>query len=507
MNAQFEALFARVGGLRNAITALVGIALAGGILWVSRVASAPAWVPAETNIDIETAGALTDRLDRAGIAYRQDKGGAEILVAEGDLARARVALNKDGKPGSTGGWGIFDKNNGLASDFVTRTNFRRAIEGELAKTIGQMRGVRSARVSVAMPEQAAFRRTDVNPITASVVMALDGGTTVKPETVQGIAHLVAASVGSMQPEDVSVLDETGRLLTEPHDRGQLGASNRQLRLQEETESYLTTKATGIVEQFVGQGNARVTVNAAMNFTKVDRTTQSVDPDKAAIATEQKAEIVPGAQGGAGSTNVANAYENSKSTEVVQGAVGTVSHLTVAVLVSDKRLPSAPGDSVPKFAKRTPEELAQLTTLVRDAVGIDSARGDRITVASTTFESAVTIGDVPAASSGDFFMKVQQWQRPGVSLLGLVFAFVIAFMAIKTLKAGPSQPMVASLPSGMNANALMAQQMQMTPMPTMPAPQPYVLPASTPGVREQVIAGVERDPDAAARVLKSWMAEK
>jgi hypothetical protein len=81
------------------------------------------------------------------------------------------------------------------------------------------------------------------------------------------------------------------------------------------------------------------------------------------------------------------------------------------------------------------------------------------------------------------------------------------MAIKTLKAGPSQPTVASLPAGMTANALMAQQMQMTQMPAMPAPQPYVLPASTPGVREQVIAGVERDPEGAARVLKSWMAEK
>ncbi len=503
MNAQFEALAARIGGVRNALTALIGIALAGGILWVSRVASTPAWVPAETGIELESASALTERLDRAGIAYRLDRGGAEILVAEADLARARVTLSKDGKPGTSGGWGIFDKNNGLASDFVTRTNFRRAIEGELSRTIGQMRGVRSARVSVAMPEQAAFRRTDDRPITASVVMALDAGTTVKPETVQGITHLVAASVGSMQPEDVSVLDETGRLLTEPRDHGQFGASNKQLRLQEETEGYLTSKATAIVEQFVGQGNAHVTVNAAMNFTRVDRTTQSVDPDKAALSTEQKAEIVPGAQGGAGSTNVANAYENSKSTEVVQGAVGTVTRLSVSVLVADKRLPSAAGDSAPKFAKRTPEELTQLTALVRDAVGIDSTRGDRITVESTTFETPVAVGEAPAPP-GDLFMKVQQWQRPGVSLLGLVFAFVIAFMALKTLKDAP-MPMVASLPSGMTASALMSSQ-PMTQMKDSPQ-APYVLPAATPGVREQVIAGVERDPDAAARVLKSWMAEK
>ncbi len=505
MNAQLDALFARVGGVRNVITGLIGLALAGGVFWVSRVASAPAWVPAETGVELESASALTERLDRAGIPYRLDRGGAEILVAEADLARARVTLSKDGKPGTTGGWGIFDKNNGLASDFVTRTNFRRAIEGELSRTIGTMRGVRSARVSVAMPEQAAFRRTDDRPITASVVMTLEGGTTVKPETVQGITHLVAASVGSMQPEDVSVLDETGRLLTEPRDRGTLGASNRQLRVQEETEGYLTNKATSIVEQFVGHGNAHVTVSAAMNFTKVDRTTQSIDPEKAALATEQKAEIVPGAQGGAGSTNVANAYENSKSTEVVQGAVGTVSRLSVAVLVADKRLPSAAGDSVPRYAKRTPEEIAQLTTLVRDAVGLDSARGDRITVESTTFETPVLVGEAPPAGS-DLFMKVQQWQRPGVSVLGLVFAFVVALMAVKSLKAGASGgSMVASLPSGMTAQALMAA--PMVAQPELGQPTTYVLPAATPGVREQVIASVERDPDAAARVLKTWMMEK
>ena len=506
MNAQFEALFARVGGVRNALTALVGLALAGGILWISRIAAQPAWVPAETGIEIESASALTERLDRAGIAYRLDRGGQEILVAEADLARARVTLSKDGKPGTSGGWGIFDKNNGLASDFVTRTNFRRAIEGELSRTIGQMRGVKSARVSVAMPEQAAFRRSDDRPVTASVVMALDAGITVKPETVQGITHLVAASVGSMQPEDVSVIDETGRLLTEPRDRGQFGSSNRQLRLQEETESYLKAKATAIVEQFVGLGNANVTVNAAMNFTKVDRTTQTVDPEKAALATEQKAEIVPGAQGGAGSTNVANAYENTKSTETVQGAVGVVSRLSVAVLVSDRRLPAQPGDSVPRFAKRTTAELAQLTTLVRDAVGIDSARGDRITVASTTFETSSVNAETPIAAS-DLFMKVQQWQRPGVSLLGLVFAFVLAFMGIKSLSSG-----ARVLPSGAHALGAGSATAMLSSgghgaMAQLSAPQAYMLPAAVPGMRDQVVAGVERDPEAAARVLKSWIAEK
>ncbi|MBI3792867.1 MAG: flagellar M-ring protein FliF [Gemmatimonadetes bacterium] len=507
MNSQLDALFARVGGVRNVLIALAGLALAGGVLWVSRVASSPAMVAAETGIDIESASALGERLKQAGIPFDLANGGRDILVAEPDLARARVAINKDGKPGASGGWNIFDKNTGIASDFVTRTNFRRAMEGELARTIGEMRGVRSARVSIAMPEQAAFRRTDDRPVTASVVMTLAAGTTVKPETVQGITHLIASSVGSMSPEDVSVLDETGRLLTEPRDRGEFGASNRQLRLQQETESYLSAKATRLVEQFVGPGNAQVTVNAAMNFTKVDRTVQSVDPEKAALSTEQKAEIIPGAQGGAGSTNVANAYENSKSTEVVQGAVGTVSRLSVAVLVADKRLPSAAGDSVPRFAKRTPEELAQLTTLVRDAVGIDSTRGDRLTVESTTFETPVAIGDVPVAR-GDLLASVQRWQRPGVSVLGLVFAFVLAFMALKSLK---SAPVYASAPP-----ALASGQMAMSAaigagagamQPQVAAPQPFILPSAVPGVRDQVAASVERDPDAAARVLKSWIAEK
>ena len=502
MNPQFEALFARVGGSRRAFTIVAGLGLAFGVFWLSRIAATPAWVPAETGVNLESASALTERLDRAGIPYRLDRGGQEIMVSEADLARARVALNKDGKPGATGGWNIFDKNNGLASDFVTRTNFRRAIEGELSRTIGEMRGVKSARVSVAMPEQAAFRRSDDRPVTASVVMALEAGTTVRPETVQGITHLVAASVGTMSPEDVSVLDETGRLLTDPRDRGLLGASNRQLRIQEETEAYLKGKAESIVAQFVGPGNAHVTVAATMNFTRVDRTVQSVDPEKQALASEQKAEIVPGAQGGAGSTNVANSYENSKSTEVVQGAVGTVSRLTVAVLVADRRLPTQPGDSVPRFAKRSAAEMVQLSTLVRDAVGLDSARGDRLTVESTAFATVVSAADAPAP---DLFLKMQQWQRPGVSLLGLVLAFVLAFMALKTLKASAaSAPMYTPMTA---TSSLSAGQMGGASAMSLGAPGNYSLPASTPNMREQVAAGVERDPEAAARLLKSWIGDK
>jgi flagellar M-ring protein FliF len=507
MSAQLEALFARVGGVRNVLIALAGLALAGGVLWVSRMASQPTMVAAEAGVDIEAANALVERLRQAGIPFELANGGRDIMVSEADLARARVAINKDGKPGSSSGWNIFDKNNGLASDFVTRTNFRRAMEGELARTISEMRGVQTARVSIAMPEQAAFRRSDDKPITASVIMTAVPGGIIKPETVQGVTHLIAASVGAMSPEDVSVIDATGRLLTEPHERGEFGASNRQLRLQQEYEAHLQNKAEQLAEQFVGTGMAKVSVAATMNFTKVDRTVQTVDPDKQALATEQKAEIVPGAQGGAGSTNMSNQYQNSTETQVIQGAVGTVAKLTVAVLVADKRLPSQQGDSVPRFAKRTPEEIAALTALVRDAVGIDSARGDRLTVESTQFEPPVAVGELPAAT--DVLQKVQRWQRPGLSLIGMLAAIAIAFMALKSLKAAaPAAPVATmALAAPAPAVALAAGPPPMVAMPAIPQPQPFVLPAAVPGVRDAVAASVESDPDAAARVLKSWIAEK
>ena len=157
--------------------------------------------------------------------------------------------------------------------------------------------------------------------------------------MQGIAHLVAASVDGLDAEHVTIVDDA-RPDADARCERRLDrrAHEPPAGVQREVESYLEKKAQGIVGQVVGIKNARVQVAAQINFDRVERTTQAVDPDKQAVATEQRAEITPGAQGGAASSNVATSYETTKSTETFSGAIGNVKRLTVAVLVNDRAVP-------------------------------------------------------------------------------------------------------------------------------------------------------------------------
>jgi len=509
-------LLDRIGGPRRVLVGGIGLGVAMLILAASRMASAPDWVPAVTNVPLQSASELADRLDRAGIKYKLDRGGAEILVAQEDVARARVTLAKDGLPGgSRPGLELFDRPSWGWNDFTQRVNFRRAIEGELERTIGRMSGVERAEVHLAMAEQSAFRRADERPATASVLLALKQGGAPSPDVVRGIGHLVSSSVEGLAPENVSIHDETGRQWSEPsEDASGIGLSSRQLRVQQDVERYLANKAEEIVTQMVGASNARVQVSASINFDKVERTTHSVDPEKQALSSEQKAEITPGAQGGAASTNLSANYDNSKSTEVFSGAIGNIRRLTVAVLVNDARLPpSGPTDTVPRFSPRSPADLSRIEALVRTAVGVDSTRGDAVSVVSLPFEiPKVTREAVTPPSLGD---RVQEMQRPVLTGVGLILAFALALLAMRAVRATPSTLRMMSA-SGAMAGVLrapsqdfpaqMAQAAPVAQIPGSPPPPRYNFRAADTQVRDKVIATVDDNPDNAARLVKAWIKE-
>jgi flagellar M-ring protein FliF len=269
------------------------------------------------------------------------------------------------------------------------------------------------------------------------------------------------------------------------------------------EQYLEKKAQNLVVDMVGANNARVQVSAAINFDKVDRTTQAIDPDKQALSTEQKAEITPGAQGGAGSTNIANAYENTKSTEVFSGAIGNIKRLTVAVLVNEKRIPpTGPTDTVPKYEARSAAELARIETLVRSAVGVDSARGDAVSVVSLQFET-VPIAREPDVVP-DLMTRVEKYERPAFTGLGLVLAFVVALMALKPLRAAAEGASGALAAGGAQAALSGGQGASLASQPSKPA-----LAFSDAGtdMRDRVVSTVVKNPDSAARLMKTWIKDR
>lgn len=428
----------RVGGPRRALILLVGLLTAGLIFGVSRWATAPAWVPAFSNIPVEQSGKMTDKLTEAGIAFHLEKGGTELTVKADDLARARVALARDGGLPGAGrpGLELFDQPSWGMTDFTQRINYRRALEGELERTIGTMRGVDGAQVHLAMSESQLFRRSE-RPMEASVVLKLSNGERPAADVVAGIAHLVSASVDGLESSHVTVVDDAGRMLTLDGDGSAAGLTSRQLAVQREVEDYLERKAQDIVSQVVGARNARVRVAAEVNFDRVERTVEAVDPDKQAVATEQRAEITPGAQGGAASTNVATSYETTKSTETFSGAIGNVRRLSVAVLVNDR----AGTGPKPTTLPRTPVELARLDTLVRNAVGLDTARGDKLSVVNVTFDGT---GAAPAGEEkADVWARVSQAEKPIVAGLALLAVLAAGFFTMRALKPAPAAAAAAA----------------------------------------------------------------
>src|SRR5665213_2969860 len=512
----------RVGGRQRVMLLTVGVGVAAVIFGISRWATAPDWVPAFSNQPVETVGKMTDKLSAAGIAYQLGNGGSQILVSSNDVARATVELAKDGLP-SAGrpGMELFDQPSWGMTDFTQRINYRRALEGELERTIGKMTGVQSAQVHLALHEQSTFRSQD-KPANASVVLKT-GGAPPGQDVVQGIAHLVASSVDGISADHVTVLDDAGRMLSTPDDGSMASLTNAQLSTQREVEDYLQSKAEGLVDDIVGAGNARVRVAAALNFDKIERSSQMVDPDKQATSTEQRYEITPGAQGGAASSNVAMSYDNSKITENFSGAIGNIKRLSVAVLLNDKIIPppaNAGANVKPTYVARTPEEIARIESLIRGAVGADSTRGDVVTVVATHFD-APPVAAIERDPPQTMIATIQQYEKPGISVLAIAALFVIAMMLIKAIKSLPSGARsgyapLALPPGGQHstqyasaahdmANAISTNAHQHQAY----APQPIVEPLAFPEqnqTRGRVAATIAAKPDVSARVVRAWLKE-
>ncbi len=503
MPPAIEQLFERIGGARRVAMLGVGVVALVAILGVSRWATQPDMVPAFTGVPLENVGKMTDALDAAGVVYKLERGGTDIMVSTTDLARARVVLASSGLP-SQGrpGMELFDQPSWGMTDFAQKINYRRALEGELERTISTMKGIERAQVHLAIKETQAFRRSGDTPAEASVVVKLRNGQRPEADVVRGISQLVASSIDNLEAQRVAVLDDGGRLLSRMLDANDPASlSSAQLEQQRAVEDHLAEKANAMVNQIVGNGNATVTVAADLSFDQVERMSQLVDPEKQALSTEQKAEITPGTDGGAGSTNVASSYDNSRTVETVKSATGVVKRLTVAVLVKDRV------DAKGVNTTRPQAELDQINALVRNAVGFDSTRGDLVKVVSTPFEGITAI---PAETTGEKAMRtIQQIQRPALGLVGLALAVLIAMIMMKSLKAqsadARAMALAAARQPALNSAGQPAGQLSANSDEDANSPVVYqALQMPVNPLKERVVATAEAYPDVSAKILRNWM---
>ena len=517
MASLLPSFFSRADGNRQLAIVAIGVVATALVFGVSRWATEPTFVPLYANAPIESVGVITDKLDEANIAYKLGSAGSQVLVAAADVATARVALAREALPG-TGrpGLELFDKPTWGMTDFTQKVNYRRALEGELERNIGAMRDVERVQVHLALEDEKLFKK-DSRESKASVTLAMKGGESPSTATVRGIASLVAGSVGGLEADHVVIVDERGTALTTIDDAAGVGMSSRQVEMQRDIERYLEKKAEALVSQIVGTGNARVQVAATVNFDKVERTTQAVNPDQQAISQEHKAEILPQAgQAGAASSNVATSFETTRSVESFSGAIGDVRKMTVAVLVADRVTITPSADSAvaeaPVITPRSAEELARIELLVRNALGIDSVRGDGVSVLSAPFDvpviAPVILDSVPTPT---LVTQALDNPKPLVAIASLIVLMIIALVSVRALRPAPPAPAPPALapaaPAQIALNSGAARESeQLEEQDALITPRkPIVLPPpSTTPEREQAMAIVDQRPDAAVRVMRTWL---
>src|SRR5437764_5624512 len=412
--------------------------------WVQR----PLYRPLFTNLAEQDASAIVEALRAEKAPFRLEDGGRAILVPADRLYELRLALASRGLPeGGSVGFELFDRQTLGQTDFLQRLNYQRALQGELGRTISRLGGVESARVHLALPDRSLFVGEDRRP-SASVVVKLAPGRALSAAQVDGIVHLVAASVEGLAADGVTVVDQGGRMLTTNRRGDETGGA---LEMQTSIERQLAERVESMLAAVVGGDKAIARVAATLEVARVERTEETYDPERTALRTQRTTREQPtGARTGGGAPGVqsnltndpaattepkgrrdeSQSYEVSKVVSHTVAPAGVVKQLSVAVLIDGTYTGAG---AARKFTPRPAEELDRLKELVKNAVGFSEARGDRIEITSVPFQSE------PAAAGEGVLAALDTW-LPALLMRLLAVGLVAAglFYVVRPLVLGRSE---------------------------------------------------------------------
>ncbi|MGQ0527391.1 MAG: flagellar basal-body MS-ring/collar protein FliF [Alphaproteobacteria bacterium] len=414
MNSFFDTL-RQLGATRLSIMAGIVISLLVFFVFISMKVSEPAMKLLYADLAPGDSAAVAAKLDESQIEYEVSTDGNRISVPSTEVGRSRLLLAEAGLPnGGSMGYEIFDKDAGFGTtNFVQNVNQVRALEGELARTVGSMGGVRNARVHLVLPQRELFSR-DTKKSSASVFLNLRPGANIEREKIMAIQSLISSAVPDLPADRVSIIDNNGNLLA----RGEGDASTNLVAMKAEEmrrtyEEQLTGKVEDQVGRIVGYGAVRASVTAEMNFDRISTNEEVFDPEGQVVRSSQTTEEsntereaagggdvsvegnLPGAEGllseqpsaqGNRTEEVTN-FEINKTVRNTVREVGEITKLSVAVLV-DGRYTTAE-DGAKTYAPRPQEELDRITALVRSAVGFNEERGDNIEVVNLQFAAVDT----------------------------------------------------------------------------------------------------------------------
>jgi flagellar M-ring protein FliF len=414
---------------------VAGLALGGFVFF--RWITAPTLSPLFSNLASSDASAIVEELNAEGVTYTLADGGGTIMVAQDQVYNLRLTMSGKGLPaGNDSGYALLDEQGITTSEFQQQVSYQRALEGELANTLKALDGVTEAVVHIALPKDEVFA-TDEGKPTASVLLDLAPGTKLSGEQVQAVTHLVSSSIEKMDPADVTVADSTGAVLSAAGEGPTAGTGDAQAQAEQDYEARLAANAQQILDRIAGPDKAVVTVRADLNFDKVDTTAESYDytagtPPISESTTTEGYTGTNGATGGVlGSETTAtgatgdSTYDKSSTTSnnavgktvtTTEGAVGTVDRLTVSVVMD-----SATAGGV---------DQNQLQNLVSNAVGLDTARGDAITVASMAFDTTAAeqaAADLKAAQAAEKSAQMWSLVKTGGIALGIALLVLVVWL--------------------------------------------------------------------------------
>jgi len=536
----------------------VAVGLIGFFIFIMLRLSAPHMEMLYTDLTLEDSSAVVAELESRNIQYELRNEGGTVLVPKEDMLRMRLALAADGLPaGGAVGYEIFNSGDTLgATSFVQNINHLRALEGELARTIRALDKVRMARVHLVLPQRELFSRDTPDP-SASIVVRTRSD--LGPGEIRAIQHLVASAVKELRPTSVAIVDESGRLLASGDDSTGAVYGNieeRGLAIEQRMEQQLHE----IIASVVGPDSARVQVAAELDFNRVTQTSDVFDPesqvvrstqtkeqisestqqsrdDAVSVANELPAADGTAAEGGAASNESNNLteevvnYEISRTTTTEVLEAGRIKRLSVAVLVDGTYTQAE--DGTVSYTPRPQEELDQIATLVRSAIGFDRARGDQVEVVNLRFAPDVTPDALAAEEAGFFnFTKEDYFYFAELAVLLIVSLLVLLFVVRPLIRrivtpedrdallATGADGAQASLPgsepvaqlTGPQGETLATSPDRADAVPTESETSSLIDATQVIGARHEASLQkigdlVQRNPDEAISIIRQWLSEK
>jgi len=403
----FKHLFTNISNFIRAMSPSQAIMLIGviaGVIvgamvmtnWVSSVSYSALY----SNLEASEAGEISEYLTEQNIPFKLSDGGRTVSVPSGDVYKVRISLASHGLPRSGNiGYSIFDQSNLGMTEFLQNLNFRRALEGELMRTIMQLSDVQAARVHIVMPKDRLFAK-DQREATASVVLKLKNPSGLSKSQLAGITHLVASSVEGLKPENISIIDYNGNLLTSQSESDVLaGLTSSQLEVRKNVEGYLEKKAQSMLDGVIGRGKTIVRVTAELDFQQVETTSELYDPNSSVIRSEEKTEetkqmadkteeVNESTDDSRVESSITN-YEINKTVEHIINSVGNIKRLSIALLVDGiyKEVEGEGGGTELVYEPRSQEDIDRLSAVVKNAVGFDGDRNDQIEVMNIAFDNS------------------------------------------------------------------------------------------------------------------------